>query len=458
MSNASRDPQRPVYHFMPPEQWLNDPNGPIFYEGRHHLCYQYAPDVADGWGVKYWGHAVSDDLVHWEHLPMALSPSEGAGDQDGCWTGSAVLDDDGVPTFLYTGVKPQVQCLARSRDGMLTWDKPDCNPVIAAPPPGIDQANFRDPCLWREDDGWYMIIGSGVEGEGGKALLYRSQDLEAWEYLHPLCEGVEAETGTMWECPDFFPLGDRHVLLISALGEQLYMIGDYDCEAHRFTPTSSGRIGGGICYYAAKSYLDGDGRRVLWGWLRERRDRGHQIAAGWSGLMSLPQILTLLPGDALGIEPAPEIVDIRGELLCSDPDSCADIVGEALEIDVEAEVPEEGIFAMRVRCTPDGEEATAIRYDRATGALELDMTRSSAGDGVECALHSRPLELAADESLRLRVFLDHSAVEVYANGRECLVGRVYPSRSDARGVGFVAEGGSAPVTKLEAWAMRSIWD
>lgn len=457
MPDLNADPHRPIYHFLPPDNWMNDPNGPIFYQGRHHLMYQYAPDVADGWGVKHWGHAVSDDLMHWEHLPIALSPDQTAGDHDGCWSGSAVLDDDGTPTLLYTGVHPQVQCIARSRDGMQTWQKPACNPVIAEPPAGIDPKNFRDPCLWREDDGWYMIIGSGVEGVGGRALLYRSQDLMDWEYLHPLCEGVAAETGDMWECPDFFALGDRRVLLISALGEQLYFIGHYDRAAHRFESESDGRIGGGVCYYAAKSYVDGDGRRILWGWLRERRDRDAQIAAGWSGAMSLPQVLTMLPGGRLGIEPAAEVEALRGVALVDDPASdLSGIRGDALEIELEMEAAADAAVELGVRCAPDGREETTVRYDSAARTIELDMTRSSVGEGLEQAVHSRPLALAEGEALRLRVFVDRSAIEVYANGRECLVGRVYPTQSDAVGLRIPIRG-SAAVNRLRVWEIPSIW-
>jgi beta-fructofuranosidase len=457
MPDLSADPHRPIYHFLPPDNWMNDPNGPIFYQGRYHLMYQYAPDVANGWGAKHWGHAVSDDLVHWEHLPIALSPDQTAGDQDGCYTGSAVLDDDGTPTILYTGVHPQVQCIARSRDGMQTWDKPACNPVIAEPPAGIDPKNFRDPCLWREDDGWYMVIGSGIEGVGGRALLYRSRDLMDWEYLHPLCEGVAAETGDMWECPDFFALGDRHVLLISALGEQLYFIGHYDDATHHFEPESDGRIGGGVCYYAAKSFVDGDGRRILWGWLRERRDREAQIAAGWSGVMSLPQALTMLPGGRLGIEPASEIEALRGQALVDDaaPD-LSGIHGDALEIEIEVEVAGDAVVELGVRCTPDGGEETTVRYDGATQMIELDMTRSSVGTGLELEVNSRPLALAMGEALRLRVFVDRSAIEVYANGRECVVGRVYPTRSDAVGL-RMRTSGDATVNGLRVWRMPSIW-
>ncbi|HUS81382.1 MAG TPA: glycoside hydrolase family 32 protein, partial [Armatimonadota bacterium] len=389
----------------------------------------------------------------------------GGPDEDGCWTGSAALDDDGIPAVLYTGVHPQAQCLARSHDGLHTWDKHPGNPVVAEPPEGIDPRRFRDPCFWREDDGWYMIIGAGVEGVGGRALLYRSPELVEWEYLHPLCEGAVGVSGDMWECPDFFPLSGRHVLLVSAQGEQLYMVGDYDARAHRFEPERSGRIGGGVCYYAGKSFADGSGRRILWGWLRERRSREAQIAAGWSGAMSLPQVLSIGADGSLGIEPAPEVEALRGEGMSETDVRLAggeevrldEASGDALELLVEADAAGADRLRVSVRCTPDGAERSDVVWDQARGQVTLDLTGSSLSGDVERGVFTRPLELADGEPVQLRVFVDRSAIEVYANGRECLVGRAYPTRRDATGVRFGCQGGSVKLTRLCVWQMKCIW-
>ena len=269
-------------------------------------------------GPKRWGHAVSADLVHWEHLPIALSPTPGGPDEDGVWTGCAVLDDHCTPTIIYTGVRaagrgrhaPAVQCLATSHDGLRTWRKHPANPVIAGPPEGMDVVGFRDPQVWREPDGWYQVVGAGIRGEGGAALLYRSPDLVSWEYLHPLATGVAAETGEMWECPDFFALGDRHVLLISALGQQLYLTGRY--RDHRLSVEAQGALGYGRSYYAGKSFVDGLGRRILWGWLREERNGGAAEAAGWSGAMALPVALSMQPDGTVGAAPVDELTSLRG--------------------------------------------------------------------------------------------------------------------------------------------------
>ena len=164
-ASIESDHQRPRYHFLPPANWLNDPNGLIQWNGHYHMFYQYNPN-GPFHGTIHWGHAISDDLVHWEHLPIALAPTPGGPDEDGCWSGCAV-DDDGVPTLIYSGPAGRAQraCLATSADGLLTWQKYPGNPIIPAPPPGMHLVGFRDHSVWREDDGWYQLIGAGIDGQ-----------------------------------------------------------------------------------------------------------------------------------------------------------------------------------------------------------------------------------------------------------------------------------------------------
>ena len=307
----STDLHRPVYHFLPPANWMNDPNGLIQWKGQYHLFYQHYPGGAF-WSTMYWGHAVSADLVHWTHLPIAMAPTPGSPDEDGCWSGCAV-NHHGTPTVIYTGFRggAQLPCLATSRDDLLTWKKYEGNPIIASPPPGYEVQGFRDHCVWREDDEWRMIIGSGINGVGGTAFLYRSLDLRQWQYIAPLCIGDMSQTGQMWECPDFFPLGGKHVLMISALpaGKVLYLTGAY--AGNVFVPDKQGIADDG-CFYAPLSMTDSTGRRLMWGWLREERSQAAQKAAGWSGVMSLPRVLGLVPDGTLSAGPAPEIEGLRG--------------------------------------------------------------------------------------------------------------------------------------------------
>jgi beta-fructofuranosidase len=460
----SSDSHRPRYHVLPPSNWMNDPNGVCQWDGQYHLFYQYNP-LAARWGVIHWGHAVSVDLVHWADLPIALSPTPGGPDADGCWSG-CIVNNGGVPTMLYTGLHNRAQrpCLATSDDGLLTWHKHPGNPVIAEPPTDVDALDFRDHCIWQEDASWYQLIGGKIDGVGGAALLYRSRDLVEWEYLHPLCVGDQTETGTIWECPDFFPLGDKHVLLISPipLRKTLYMVGTY--ADHRFTPERVEVLDAGGHYYAPQSMRDIQGRRLIWGWVWEGRDEPAQLAAGWAGVMSLPRMLTLLPNGMLGSAPAPELESLREhhqgwrdlQLIATAAHILSEVQGTTLEISVEFAPNDAAAFGIDVRCSADGVERTRIVYDRARQQLEIDRSQSSASTADQRDLYGGTLALEAGESLTLRVFVDGSVLEVFANGRLCLTSRVYPAETSL-GVGLFAQGGSVNVPAIDVWDMQSIW-
>jgi beta-fructofuranosidase len=316
LDRIAHDPARPACHLLPPHNWMNDPNGPIWFNGNYHLFYQLNPHAAV-WGDMHWGHAISSDMIHWRHLPIALSPTPGGPDSEGCFSGSAV-NDNGVPTFIFTGVQNappnqvtlhdgndklrETQLIAVSEDPtLLSWKKlPE--PIIPTPPPNLKVTGFRDPCPWREPDAWYLGVGSGERGVGGCVLLYRSQNLRNWEYLHKLAQGKPngkqaanpCDSGEMWECPDFFPLDNHHCLLYSTEGKVFWTTGDYDSKSHLYTPTRQGILDHGA-YYAPKSFLAPGNRRILWGWIQETRPEAEFSAAGWAGAMALPRLLTFVP-------------------------------------------------------------------------------------------------------------------------------------------------------------------
>ncbi len=475
MKAAPAVAQRPLYHFQPPANWMNDPNGLIQWKDQYHLFYQYNPN-GPYHGTVHWGHAVSTDLVRWAHLPIALAPTPDGPDEDGCYSGCAV-DNRGVPTLIYTGIRHdgqdgyrQSQCIAIGEDDLCTWRKYPGNPVIAAPPEGLEVLGFRDPCVWREGDAWYGVIGSGIAGVGGTALLYRSADLLQWDYLHPLyvrdaALTDSAWTGTMWECPQFFPLGDRHVLMVSVWDRGVthhtaYFVGSY--VDHVFTPHLLRRFDLGADYYAPATLRDERGRRLIWGWSWEGRGRDAQRAAGWAGVMSLPRVLTLAPDGGLGVAPAPEIEALRGQhyrrtdiaLTSASADLLPEVRGECLEIAVEFDLGwgDATDLGLLVRCSPGREEYTRIAYERATGRLLVDRERASLDRSAHGGVHGGALALAPGEPLRLQVFLDRSIVEVYANGRACLTERIYPSRPDSLGIDLFARGGVI-VTTLDVWEL-----
>lgn len=472
----ARDPHRPVYHFLPPANWLNDPNGVVQWNGQYHLFYQYNP-AGPFHGTIHWGHAVSPDLVHWTHLPIALAPTPGGPDADGCWSGCFV-NNNGTPTLIYTGVRRttdayiQRPCLATSTDDLITWEKYAQNPIIEESPPGLDVLGFRDHCVWRENDVWYQIIGTGITDVGGAALLYRSNDLIVWDYVQPLYIGDHRKrdpfwTGHIWECPDLFPLGDKQVLVVSVWGDRqlhycvFYVGGVAD---HAFTPEHVRRLDPGPSFYAPQSMQDAAGRRIMWGWLREGRDIDAQRVAGWSGVMSLPRVLQLRSDGTVGLTPAPELAMLRDTHqqitnldLASSP-SLLDISGDTLEIVAAFDAGSAAAFGIDVRFAPDGSESTRIVYDRATGQVQIDTRRSSSDRSVlHRDVYSAPCPLDGGDRLRLHLFLDRSVIEVFANEVVGSAFRVYPTRSDSDGIRVFADGGAARLVSLDAWTLRSIW-
>jgi beta-fructofuranosidase len=436
---------------------MNDPNGLIQWKGQYHLFYQYNPN-GPFHGTIHWGHAVSADLVRWAHLPIALAPTPGGPDRDGCFSGCAV-DHDGVPTLVYTGIRPETQCLATSADDLLTWRKHPANPVIAAPPPGLDVLGFRDPWVWREAGGWLAIVGSGINGVGGTAFVYRSPDLVRWTYLHPLCVGDPRETGTMWECPSLFPLADnKHVLVISPipLRKVLYSVGTY--RDHAFAPETWAGLDEGGCFYAPQTLLDAKGRRLMWGWLQEDRAPEAYRAAGWAGVMSLPRVLDLGTDGSLRITPPDELRILRGghvgirDVALGTRD-LGDVRGDCLELALEIEPGDASAVELAVRRAPHGEEQTRIVYDAAARLLAVDRRQASRDPLTVRDVRATTLALAAGETLRLRVFLDRSVVETFANDRACLASRIYPTRADSLGLALTAVGGQAHLRSLDAWEM-----
>jgi beta-fructofuranosidase len=455
---------------------MNDPVGLGHWEGAYHFFFQHNPDDPV-WGKMHWGHARSIDLVHWMDLPLALSPSVEGLDADGCWSG-CVVENCGTYFAFYTGVEPERLCMATSKDGLLTWEKFNSRPLISYPPDGMKVSGFRDPRVWREGQLWYLLMGSGVEGSGGAALLYRSADMLNWEYIKPFLESKhlaegEINTGSMWECPDFFPLGGRHVLCFSAYDaglrrglQSIYLIGDY--KKNNFTVRKMGMLDwGGITYYAPQSFLDEKGRRIQFGWLQEERSVEAQIEAGWSGTASLPRILSLDQEGELKIEPVPELNILRGNAIETRPflltpnSTCMfpGLSGAALELEAEFELDDrypDLTFGLLLRCSPDGSEETRIIYSSRKRCLLVD-TRKSGGSTLG-EIKEGQLSLRQGENLRLRVFLDHSILEVFGGESFWISSRIYPNRPDSMGVGVFVDGGSVLLKSMTGWEMESIWE
>ena len=469
------DPHRPGYHFLPPENWMDDPNGVIEHNGVYHLFYQWIADSPHrNGGPFHWGHAVSDDLVHWRDLPPALSPTPDGPDRTGCWSGSSIIHQ-GVPTLMYTGRGdgPGGACMATSDTEMINWVKHPASPVIHQPPHGYEGTG-SDPYVWRQDDGYYCVMTGGVKDVGGLALLYRSDDIVQWQFAGPLATGQKQQTGAGWECANLFALDGRHVLTFSGspLWKSFYAVGEY--RDHRFTAQRYEVIDQGGHFYAPYTFIDSRGRRIMYGWSWEGRHEDDYVAAGWSGVHTIGRVLSLGDDGRLGFEPIEEIAKLRGQHRRIDRQTIAtgdatwfeDAGGDMIEVMADVDVGHSDAVSLIVRATPDAREQTRVVYDRTAGTLSIDRTIASLNPAVHQHVYRTepqakttggPFALTGGQMLRLRVFVDRSIIEVYANGRMCLTSRVYPTRLDALNVGIVATGDEAELVSADVWQVTPIW-
>ena len=379
-------------------------------------------------------------MVHWHHQPFALAPTPGGPDSEGCFSGSAVVMD-GVPTFIYTGVQSappesvtlrdgndklrETQLLATAQDdNLLHWKKLE-DPIIATPPSSMAVTGFRDPCLWRESGTWYLGLGSGERGKGGCVLLYRSQNLRKWTYIHKLAEGKPngriaanpCDSGEMWECPDFFSINGHYCLFYSTENKVLWTTGDYDEKEHLYTPKRQGVLDHGACY-APKSFLAPDGRRILWGWIRETRPEAEFAAAGWAGAMSLPRVLTIDQQGQLEMKPAIEVEKLRGAVRSVALNASTPYRLKLATLRHEFLLPIElSTGAVGVRLVTAGHTAWELKID-------------IAGNAVQCGDATFELPARPWKTPELRFFLDGSIVECFICGREALTSRVYVVKPD----------------------------
>jgi len=453
-----KDILRPIFHIMPKDHLIGDPNGPVYYDGEYHLFFQYLPY----WGeldkpqIPNWGHVVSKDMVHWKRLPIALSPDSGSYDRGAVASGCCVVHD-GTPTIIYTGMgSVQAQCIATSSDHLRTWQKYKSNPVIPTPPPieGLD-GGFRDPFAWREGDEWRLLIGSGyAKSLGGMVLLYRSKDLKNWDYLGPLCSGM-GEHCFQWECPTFFPLGDKHVLIVSPLyrevkglrGPVQYSVGTYRNNRFEQGEWKPVDLGGGTAYYASTTFADQKNRRILWGFVMA----GPPPGADWYNCISLPRVVTLGKDSSLNSSPLPELKLLRKDehqfknlTLKQDKEIILDkTLGLHGEIDIEIQMGTADKVELRIGRTSDGENYVPVSYDKTTGVIVLGDKKAE-------------FKLDADNRLRIHFFIDGIVAEMFVNEKVCFSNAI-PVTEKSAGLSVISLGGNASVTKGSLWKMTSIW-
>jgi len=420
---AQADPHRPHYHFLPPANWMNDPNGTIFHDGEYHLFYQFNP-ARPKWGNLHWGHAKSIDLVDWEHLPIALAPNGFPGELH-CWSGCCVIDDDGKPLIFYTSMNLQSlltrakrysqQWMATGSLNLINWEKYPENPVLSEAIHGEPiPEHWRDPYIWKEDGGWLMALcGQYANEQIGRVFLYQSQNLQSWEYAGVLTQGAE-DQGRGWECPNYFPLGDRYVLVVSPYGPVVYSVGDFNGHQHRAEAWYT--LDHGKDFYATNTYLDDQGRTIIVGWVKAKGD-------GWAGCLSLPRELKLRNGKQLSMTPIPALEKLRHSHQrferslesMTETAGTAPLFGKQIEIKAWFEMEEAESYGFKLL---DDNNEYLIAFDPLSRELQvLDETA-----GLQFGEDGQPVEL--------HIFIDHSVIEIFINSSEAFTAVFRPQLAD----------------------------
>jgi beta-fructofuranosidase len=410
---------------------MNDPNGFVYYNGQFHMFYQHYPD-APQWGLMHWGHAVSDDLICWRECSVALTP-DAPYDENGCFSGSSIVHGGKLYAF-YTGNAAdgrQTQCLAISEDGERFAKYPG-NPVIGQPPETVKPQQFRDPCVFRHGDWFFMIVGAESTGGRGQAVVYRSNNLTDWTYLHTITAGAEEALGYMWECPGMFFVKDQAVLLLCPQGiaqrpphhihqDAGYLVGRFDGETGDYTHGGFHKLDSGFDFYAPQVITGPSGRLLMAAWMSTWDTPAPTSVCQWAGSMILPREVTLRDG-LLRFTPAHEIQRHLLPVAAYAGAQCRDLPMLRCDAGRLEVVAENKDFTVRLFCSPDGEEYTAIFFDAQTRSLCLDLNRSG-----EAARDSRCVTLPQTDTVHLDIYLDRSSVEVYSNdGALVMTARVFP--------------------------------
>jgi fructan beta-fructosidase len=475
---APDEPHRPRFHVTPPRGWMNDPNGMVYLDGEYHLFYQHYPD-STVWGPMHWGHAISRDLVRWQHLPIALYP-----DSLGLiFSGSAVVDSQNTSGFGVNGVAPLVaiytyhdmareragdtlvqrQGIAYSTDKGRTWTKYAGNPVLDTP--GLK--DFRDPkVFWHEQTArWIMVLAAGDHVQ-----FHASPDLRRWTRVGAFGREWGAHGG-VWECPDLFPMrvdgttASRWVLLVSMNpggpnggSATQYFVGEFDGARFVLDTTmrdsthAAGRdpargvwLDHGRDNYAGVTWSNiprEDGRRLFIGWM-SNWDYANVVPTGtWRSAMTVPRELTLhrTKDGRYRVYSAPvrelrtlrdEGTVLRRERLLGERVVAfrGDASPAAAEVDLEFVVPRDATSVVTIELSNDAGDRYRVGYDAAARQFISDRTQTphTFSPKFASAVHTAP-QVATDSVVRLHLLLDRASVELFADGgATTLTDIVFPS-------------------------------
>ncbi len=476
---AYKEPFRPQYHFTPHPNWMNDPNGLIFHKGEYHLFYQYNP-MGNTWGHMSWGHAVSANLVNWQHLPLAIPEDE----KNMIFSGSCVVDKNNTSGFaekpgeipmvaIYTAHKPdnslQNQHLAYSIDNGRTWKKYEGNPVL-----DLNKRDFRDPkVFWHSPTKkWVMVVMLPHEHI---AKFYASPDLKSWSHLSDF--GPAGDVRGVWECPDLLqvpvagqPGKNKWVLITSQHSSMQYFVGEFDGSQFRNENPADTilRPDYGPDFYAGITYnnLPPGHYPVLMAWAGNPGYAQATPTSPWRSAMSLPRSMSLKRAGStwtLLQQPVKPLQALRGTATewknkTISSEAVFPAKGQVIELDAEL-IPAKNARC-GVRLAAGGGQSVIIGYDAAAEKLFVD--RSNSGntwfDNQFAATKYTSTRVPLQEGkLRLHVLFDKSIVEVFANdGATVITTQIFPDNG-RNGIEFFSENGATRIPTAKVWPLKTAW-
>ncbi|CAK1595816.1 unnamed protein product [Parnassius mnemosyne] len=434
--NALKKKYRPIYHISSPKGWVSDPTGFTFFKRQYHMFFQYHP--YDGsWGHINWGHAVSMNLIDWTHFPPAITPKEYY-EMHGCQSGTALVNNNYL-TLFYTGTVLadnetfQTQNLALSADGVV-FQKYIYNPIIREAPHGVGE--FRNPRVWRFRNTWYMMIGTTSRERNGKLILYTSGDMFNWKLDGTIAESM-GDMGYMWENPDMFEMDGQHILIFSARGiksegyrfrnlyQTGYVVGHFDYVLGQFEDLEIStatfiELDYGHDFYAAKTMLARDGRRLLIAWLGMWESDLIESKDGWASMLTMVRELRLSDSGRLTMTPVREIVDLRAEILEDAwyrPGEMFYAGTKSFELIVNSSAI---VSFVGLALEWGAEHRYSIGYHADHGHVSVDRGGT---DGVRIA------EWSPSGFVHWRIFVDGSSIEVFCGeGEVVFSSRIYPKK------------------------------
>ncbi len=422
---------RQRWHFMSEAGSIGSANTFVFYKDKYHMFYQcnpYGNDLEN----TCWGHAVSDDLIDWQYLPLAIVPSEvyDNGNEISCLPGSVIVHDNKLYLFYTSVVKENdklvhQQSLAISEDGIV-FEKYDHNPITLNTPDYFDASNFRDPKVWKNQYHFYMLVGTSKDNKG-QALLYRSNNLLYWDFINVAAES-KGEFGSSWECPDMFPMKDKYVLMFSTKGlkerKTIYLVGNMDYSTGKFIYSSFGELDWGFDYYAPRTFLDDKGRRLIVG---STSNFNSEAATkpdenSYTGALSMFREIEMKSDNVLKFYPIKKYKELRKNRI-SNSDvkinqlpyliEAADGISFELRLIIDLVETTTHSFDIVLRSSKDETKKTVVTFDIRRSEMYIDRSYS---DGISKGIIKTPINLFERKEIYIHLFVDKSSIEIYTDG------------------------------------------